>query len=432
LIVLWESSDRICSKRLKQAIPSFLTALEYHGRLILDEEIRNLILSVSPATIDRLLAPVRVKAGLQRKRRRMTRLKKKIPVKTSMDWSDTEPGYFEIDFVVHSGGYLTGHPIYTITITDVSSTWTDYIPLLAREQHLVTEALDIFRKQLPMPMLGINVDNDSAFINETLIEYCLNNSIEFTRSRPGKKNDQAWVEQKNGSIIRKIAGYDRYEGYEAGRLLCKLFNAARLFTNFFQPSFKLREKIREGAKVRKIYDTPITPYKRLLLDDRVSIETKQKLKKQFKNLDPVLLLKQMREAQAGLVDLSQQKSEEISQGSQSLEDFVNRLPDLWKLGEVRPTHRKKLQKPRTWQTYPDAFENVMPQILIWLDLEPDRTAKELFQRLQRKYPGEFEDCQLRTLQRRIKAWREKMARELISLYTADDINSDESTTVMAR
>jgi hypothetical protein len=387
LIIVWEASDRICSKRLKPIIPTLIEALERHGHMVLDEELRSRLLSISHATIDRILSPVRTAAGAKRKRRRLTSLKRKIPVKTSSDWDNPEPGYFEGDFVVHAGGSLAGHPIHTFTITDVASGWTDFIPLLAREQSLVTEALDVFREQLPLPMLGLNTDNDSAFINETVIAYCTANNIIFTRSRPRRKNDQAWIEQKNGAIIRKVAGYDRYEGIEAGRILCRLFNAARLFTNFFQPSFKLQEKIREGSKVRKIYDTPTTPCKRLLADPRVGMKAKENLREQLESLDPVLLLKRMREAQASLSELHN-RSADCERNRQSMEEFVKQLPELWKLGEVRPTHRKKAQKPHTWQTHKDAFEKVMPQILKWFETEPDRNAKELFLRLQEKYPGE--------------------------------------------
>ena len=432
LIIVWEASDRICSKRLKPIIPTLIEALERHGYMVLDEELRSRLLSISHATIDRILSPVRIAAGAKRHRRRLSRLKKRIPVKTFSDWDNPEPGYFEGDFVVHAGGSMTGHPIHTFTVTDVASGWTDFIPLLAREQSLVTEALNVFREQLPLPMLGLNTDNDSAFINDTVIEYCAANNIKFTRSRPRRKNDQAWIEQKNGAIIRKVAGYDRYEGVEAGRILCRLYNAARLFTNFFQPSFKLQEKIREGSKVRKIYDTPTTPCKRLLADPRVGMKAKESLRKQLESLDPVLLLKRMREAQASLSELHNRNADSGTSKRQSMEEFVKQLPELWKLGEVRPTHRKKAQKPHTWQTHKDAFEKVMPQILKWFETEPDRNAKELFLRLQEKYPGQFKDGQLRTLQRRVKSWRRIMARNLLALYATEEMNTEEETTTIAR
>ena len=432
LIFLWETSDRICSKRLKPAIPALIEALEQHGHLVLDKPLKAQVLAVSPATIDRILSPVRKAAGVQRKRRRLTRLKKKIPIKTSSDWSDSQSGYFEADFVVHSGGSMSGHPIYTLVVTDVASGWTDFIPLLAREQNLITEALDVFQEQLPIPILGLNTDNDSAFINDTLVEYCEANGIEFSRARPGRKNDQAWIEQKNGAIIRKVAGYDRYEGIEAGKILCKLFNATRLLTNFFQPSFKLKEKIREGAKVKKTYYPPMTPCDRLLADPIVSSEVKRNLRLGRRSLDPVLLLQNMREAQTRLVELSDSQSENTFHSRQSLDEFVKQLPAMWELGEVRPTDRKKHCVPHTWRTRKDPFVVVFPQVLNWLAAQPDRTAKELFIRLQDKYPGEFKDGQLRTLQRRVKDWRKQMARNLLTIYSYEEMNRDEVTTTIAR
>ena len=426
LIIVWEASDRICSKRLKPLIPNLVAALERHGHLRLDEVLRGRLMDISPATIDRLLYPVRTAAGAARKRRSMTKLKKRVPVKTHSDWDEPQPGYFECDFVVHAGGSMAGHPIHTMVITDVASSWTDYIPLLAREQSLVTEALDVFREQLPIPMLGLNTDNDSAFINDTLISYCTAHGIEFTRSRPRRKNDQAWIEQKNGSIIRKIAGHDRYDGVEAGRVLCRLYGASRLFTNFFQPSFKLQEKHREGSRVRKVYDTPATPCERLLAYPMIDLRVKENLRRRLKTLDPVLLLKEMREAQASLSGLNRASTQSEPAARQSTEEFVSQLSELWKLGEARPTHRKGAKTPRTWRTRKDPYEAVMPQIMEWLEAEPDRNAKDIFRRLQNRYPGEFKDGQLRTLQRRVKSWRREKARALLQLYSYSEMNGDSS------
>ena len=429
LTVIWEASDRICSKRLKPLIPIMIKALETHKYFKLDDELRNKLLSISPATIDRVLTPIRSSAGASRRRTRLTKLKKKVPVKTSSDWDDTVPGFFQGDFVVHAGGSLSGHPIHTFTITDVSSGWTDFMPLLAREQSLVSEALNVFREQLPIPMLGLSTDNDGAFINETLIEYCAKNRITFTRGRPRRSNDQAWIEQKNGAVIRKLTGHDRYQGLTAGRVLCRLYSSARLFTNFFQPSFQLQQKYRDGSKVRKIYDTPATPCDRLLSIPTISKTIKSRLRKQRKSLDPILLLKNMRDAQKDLAILSERSS---NADNQTIDEFINALPTLWNLGEVRPTSRKIPFVRHNWRNRKDPFENVMPQILGWLEAEPDHTAKELFIRLQGKHPAQFKDGQLRTLQRRVKAWRNERARDLLQLYSYEETNSEEATTTIAR
>ncbi len=429
LTVIWEASDRICSKRLKPLIPTMIQALEAHKYFKLNDEVREKLLSVSPATIDRLLGSIRSTAAASRRRTRLTKLKRKVPVKTSSDWDGTVPGFFQGDFVVHAGGSLSGHPIHTFTITDVSSGWTDFMPLLAREQSLVAEALTVFREQLPMPMLGFSTDNDRAFINETLIEYCADNGLVFSRARPRRSNDQAWIEQKNGAIIRKLAGYDRYEGITAGRLLCKLYSSARLFTNYFQPSFQLQHKFRDGTKIRKIYDKPATPCDRLLSNPGISKTVKKKLLKQRKSLDPILLLKNMRDAQKDLAILSERSS---NSDSQTIDDFIRELPTLWNLGEVRPTSRRRPFVKHNWRNREDPFEEVMPQILKWLEAEPDHNAKELFIRLQEEHPDQFRDGQLRTLQRRVKAWRNEKARALLQLYSYEEANSEEATTIIAR
>ena len=253
LIVIWEAADRICGKRLKAIIPSFLSAMERHGHLHLQAEVRQRLESVSPATIDRLLRSVRKTAGSRRKKRPGKRMSREIPVKTSHDWGDSLPGHLEIDFVVHGGGSMAGEYLHSLVATDVCSGWTEAVALLAREQNLVVEGLKRIRAQMPMPVSGINSDNDGAFINETLAAYCREEKIAFTRSRVNQKNDQAWIEQKNGAVIRRMVGHSRFSGLVAGQTLAQLHQVIRLYVNFFQPSFKLRERVRDGAKIKKSY-----------------------------------------------------------------------------------------------------------------------------------------------------------------------------------
>src|SRR5262249_36555336 len=154
------------------------------------------------------------------------------------------------------------------------------------------------------PILGIDSDNDSAFINDTLVDYCREHRIEFTRSRAYRKNDQAWIEQKNGAVIRRFVGYERFSGIVAGQVLAQLYQAVRLYVNFFQPSFQLRSKQREGAKVRKTYHAPATPSARLLAHAAVPEMTKAGLRTQASGLDPLELLQRIRDAQAALAALS--------------------------------------------------------------------------------------------------------------------------------
>jgi hypothetical protein len=412
LIVLWEAADRICGKRLKAVLPCLVLAMEQHGHLALDATVRQHLLAASAATIDRLLAPVRGTALSRKKRKRPTKPSRQVPVRTFADWKDPLPGYLEIDFVSHGGSSMHGTFLWSLVATDVWSGWTEAIPLLAREQSLVTEGLAVLGRQFPIPILGIDSDNDSAFINDTLIAYCQQQRLEFTRSRPYQKNDQAWIEQKNGAVVRRFVGYDRLAGMVAGQCLAGLFQAVRLYVNHFQPSFKLRSKTREGAKVKKSYYKPATPGERLLAHPAVTEAVKERLRAERTQMDPLELLHRIREGQAALAALG---SGELGSGPgrESLEQFLNKLPKLWREGEVRPTHRKEAAQPRAWRTRQDPFEGVWPEILLWLQADPEATAQSLMERLHEQYPGRFPEGQLRTLQRRIREWRRVMAQELV-------------------
>jgi hypothetical protein len=414
LIVLWEAADRICGKRLKVVLPSLLSALEQHGQLLLDPTVRQLLLAASPATIDRLLAAIRAPAGRRRRRKPGTKSSREIPIRTFADWTDPRPGFLEVDFVAHCGDSMQGTFLWSLAGTDVCSGWTEMVPLVAREQSLVIQGLEVIRRQMPVPICGIDTDNDSAFINETLQGYCQEQHLEFTGSRAYQKNDQAWIEEKNGSVIRRFVGYRRLSGLVAGQCLARLYGMVRLYVNYFQPSFKLRSKVREGAKVKKQYHKPATPCDRLVAHPSVSSNVKEALQAELVTLNPLEMLHQIREGQAALAALS---SGDLAHGAEreSLEAFLAKLPGLWRAGEVRPTHRSVSPSPRSWRTRRDPFENVWPEILLWLQADPDSTAKCLMERLHREYPGQFRDGQLRTLQRRIGEWRKVMAQTLAGI-----------------
>jgi len=421
LIVVWETADRICGKRLKAVLPELVIAMERHGHLDLDPEVRGKLLSVSAATVDRLLRPIRKEAGPRRKRRRLSSVKGAIPVCTFADWDGPNPGFFEIDFVLHCGDSTAGSFIYTLVATDICSVWTECVPLLAREQSLVVEGLNVLIQRIPFPVLGIDSDNDSAFINDTLLDFCRLHKLAFTRCRPYQKNDQAWVEQKNGSVVRRLVGYHRYSGSIAGQTLAHLYHHARLYVNYFQPSFKLREKMRQGGKPKRVYYKPATPCARLLEHPEVNDKVKEILQCQRRQLDPVRLLHRIRESQAALAALVSPDRPIEGPGRKTLNQFLSQLPRLWRSGEIRPTHRGSSTKPRHWRTRKDPFEAVWFEILAWLQDNPDATAKELFERLQVKYPGVFSNGQLRTLQRRVKEWRQMMAKKLVYACMDDTV-----------
>ena len=412
LVVLWEAGDRICGKRLKAILPNLIAALEKHGHLALDPKVRQRVLLASPATIDRLLRSVRSTASHRKKRKNPTKPSMQIPIRTFADWNDPLPGHLEIDFVAHGGSSMQGTFLWSLVATDVCSGWTEAVALVAREQTLVTEGLEVIRRQFPAPVLGIDSDNDGAFINETLLAYCQREQLKFTRSRAYQKNDQAWIEQKNGAVVRRFVGYERFSGMMAGHCLAQLFQAVRLFVNYFQPSFKLRSKTREGAKVKKLYYKPATPCQRLLDHASVTEAAKESLRSERDRLDPLELLHVIREGQSALAALASGNLGS-GPGRESLEQFLAKLPELWRKGEARPTHRREVTSPHSWRTRKDPFEGVWPEILLWLQESPEATAKSLLDRLHEAHPGRFPEGQLRTLQRRIREWRRVAARELV-------------------
>ncbi len=338
LIVLWEASDRVCSKRLKALIPILLPALERHAHLKLDATIRLKILAMSAATIDRLLRAPRTATRSKKARRMLPEPRRRVPLRTFADWNEPLPGSMEMDTVAHCGEANRGSYINSLVLTDVASGWTEAAPLLVRESTLVVETLERIRLGLHFALRALDVDNGSEFVNEKLIEYCLSRGIELTRSRPYRKNDQAWIEQKNGAVVRKLLGYRRFEGIAAAKAITRLYGASRLFVNFFQPSFKLAAKHREGAQVAKRYYPPQTPCERLLQAESIPEGAKAKLREVAGALDPLKLLEEMRAVQAHLAALADGEIPPSPTAEPpDLAAFVASLSSAWRAGEVRPT-----------------------------------------------------------------------------------------------
>jgi hypothetical protein len=416
LIVLWEASDRICGKRLRPLLPILVEAMERHGHVQLVPEVRTRLLAMSAATIDRALRDIRRQAGTATRRRLApsAAIRRSVPVRTFDDWGDPSPGFFEADLVAHSGPVTRGSFVQTLVLTDIATGWTECAPLLVREQRLLTEVLGELRRLLPFPLLGLDTDNDSVFMNETVRDYCQQVGIEFTRCRPYRKNDQAWVEQKNGAVVRRAIGYRRFEGLEAAAALARLYAAMRLFVNFFQPSFKLAAKARDGALVRKRYHPPATPCQRLLADPRTNEKVRRRVNQVRATLDPVRLLKEIRAIQQQLVNIADRPAlgETAKPTSPTLEEFLSGLRTAWKEGEVRPTSVAK-PKPKRLRRRPDPFAAVTTELRGWFEAEPWHTSRELLERLQTGHPGVYPDGQLRTLQRRLKEWRREAAHRMV-------------------
>jgi len=436
LIIVWEAANRICSKRLVPFLPELVAVLEQYGHLSMTPAVKERLLGISPATVDRLLAEVR-RAGqgaYQRKTTPSSFLKQQVPIRTFSEWEGARPGYMEIDLVAHGGSEASGSYWHTLTMTDVVTGWTECVALLFRDQHLVLQAIRQVEERLPVPLLAIDTDNGSEFLNRVLFEYCRGKPIIFTRSRPYKKNDQCYVEQKNGAIVRQFIGYDRFEGVEPGRILTELYRQLRLYVNFFQPSLKLLSKKRERSRVIKTYDPAQTPYQRVLAAESVSAEIKEQLRTQFGSLDPVRLLMKIQTlqdelwgyAQAGRASC-QLPTHDLPVGIISQRQLAKPMAQANGTGvqpngqdqiitpvvEPRPCQRKYRpskqrrggQGQRWWRTRQDPFAEVWPEAAQQLAQRPDLSAKVLFEALQREHPGKFNEGMLRTLQRRVRTWR---------------------------
>lgn len=298
---IWEIYGRICLKHLQPFLPEAIKALERCQEIEMTEPTKELLLKISPDSIDRCLRPVCIQSwhGLSTTKPGSL-LKNLIPLHTFKE----HLGFMEIDLVAHCGNTTQGQYLNTLTCTDISTGWTDIAGLLHRSQKTVCQALHFMRQRLPFPLLGIDSDNGSEFINDLLYHYCLDEKITFTRSRPYKKNDQAHVEQKNWSVVRHTVGYDRWETEQELAMLESVYNDLRLYINFFQPSFKLIAKERIGKQTIKRYDPAKTPYQRILELNDISLHTKARLMNLYAQLNPAEPRRQIDQKIAKLWKLS--------------------------------------------------------------------------------------------------------------------------------
>jgi hypothetical protein len=284
--------DGINSKLLRVAMDNELEHLYDKGHLDISPECYERLKHVSPATIDRLRAQ-HGRRGAAAKRRGRTKpgtlLKSKIPIRTWADWNEDRPGFTEMDLVAHDGGNARGDHAWTLNFTDIKTGWTESAAARNKAQIHVFEALRTVRSRLPFPLLGVDSDNGSEFINDELFRYCDQEHLTFTRGRSGHKNDNAHIEQKNWATVRRFVGDLRYDTPQQLAWLNELYECLHFYLNFFVPVMKLKEKVRVGSKVKRVYDDPQTPYARVLDSPHVSKLAKAKLKATYRQLDVVEL-----------------------------------------------------------------------------------------------------------------------------------------------
>lgn len=402
LEMLWHASNQICSKRLIPFLPELVSSLEHHGHLRLTDDLKKRVLSVSCATFDRLLRTERMKLGKGLSTTKSgTLLKNQIKVRTFTDWNEQNPGFFECDLVAHCGTTVMGVFLNTLVMTDIVTTWTECIALIRKSADDVILGFNTASQLLPFKIMGIDVDNGCEFINYDVVGYCEENNITFTRSRAYKKNDQAHVEQKNGSIVRRLIGYDRYETEGAWEAMCELYAVLRLYINFFQPSLKLIGKTRKGSTTVKKYDLAKTPYQRVLVSEHISQEIKNKLTDQYNNLDPIILKKKISVFQEKLWQLVW--TQDIKSAPEKFKGSPENVQEL-----IQPKFYRKTKKPlrkRDWKTRKGPFDHVKDFIELEIQLNPIIEAKQILDKLMKKHPDDFCKGHLRTLQRRVSEIR---------------------------
>jgi hypothetical protein len=306
----WAVLGAPTGKRLAPVMAELVPTLRRFGELDISDDLAAALVAMSAATMDRRLAPDRAKMTL--KGRSHTKpgslLKDAIAIRTWAQWDDAVPGFVEIDLVGHEGGNAVGEHAYTLTVTDIATGWTENRSVRNKARKWVVAALEEIAKILPFPLLGIDSDNGSEFINHHLLHWCEHREITFTRSRPGNSNDGAHVEQKNWAVVRTVVGYHRYDTTAELVLLNKIWAHQSQMTNYFLPQQKLVSKVREGAKVTKKYDLATTPHRRAERHDAVTAEDKAILADTHTGLNPAAIQRQIQALTAQLLTLTTSKA----------------------------------------------------------------------------------------------------------------------------
>jgi hypothetical protein len=315
VFMIWQLFDYMCGKRLAVLIRLNIELLTHQAELGIDEEVQQKLIRISPATIDRILTPERKRLSL--KGRNHTRpgmlLKHQIPIRTFFDWDERKPGFFELDTVSHDGGRSCGEFCFTLDVTDVYSGWVELRALRNRAHRWVKEEVEGIRTDLPFPMKGIDSDNGGEFINHQLWTWSKDHNIQFTRSRSYRKNDNCFVEQKNDLAVRRMVGYYRFDTQAEYEALKQVYSHLCPLLNFYYPSARIIEKIRIGARVKKVYDAPKPPYQRLLESPDMGEDVKAELRIRAGRLHLVKQKHMVDQAIARLLQLYEEKKKEQTQ-----------------------------------------------------------------------------------------------------------------------
>ena len=305
LMQVWELFEFPCGQRLAPILREQVDRLRESGALKCSDSVAAQLRAISPKTIDRMLERERQVRSLKRERRPPVHplLYQRVPVKVASEWDRQQVGNLQLDYVLHCGRSTAGGYLLTLSATDIATGWWEGRAQMGRSQQATQESLEAIRQRLPFRVREVHPDNDSGILNELLWNYCRRHRIQMSRSRPYQKNDNAWVEQKNWTHVRKVVGYRRFTTAGECKILSALYEALADFRNFFQPSMKLQEKVRVGGKVRRVYEPPRTPYQRVLELGTLKPQPRKQLEQRYRLLDPVQLRRRIDQLQTELWDL---------------------------------------------------------------------------------------------------------------------------------
>jgi transposase InsO family protein len=310
LTVCWAVLGMPAGKRLAPMLTELVAVLRHFGELAISDETAASLVSMSAATIDRRLADERAKCTIRGRvgTKPGSLLKSKITVRTWADWDDAVPGFVEIDTVFHDGGIRGGGHVFTLTVTDIATGWTESRSLPDRAAKHILAGLNHIAAAMPFPILGVDSDNGSEFINDDLLRWCQDRRITFTRSRPGNKNDGCHVEQKNWAVVRTVAGYHRYDTASEMLLLNEIWHLQSKLTNYFHPQQKLISKVRTGAKVSRKHDKATTPFHRAIDHPDTPVERIVALTRTYSLINPAATQRQIQALTSQLFTLTTSKS----------------------------------------------------------------------------------------------------------------------------
>lgn len=311
LIEVWDIFEQPCGQRMVAVLRSELDRLRKLGELRCSETVAGQLQQISASTIDRLLG--REKRIRQLRRNRNPNVQRliyqKVPVKVAADWDTREIGNVQVDFVAHCGRSTGGDYIHTISAVDIATNWWEGQAIAVRSQQATKEGLSQMQPRFPFRIRELHPDNDSALVNDLLWDWTQQERIRLSRSRPYKKNDNAWVEQKNWTHVRKVVGYRRFDNTSELRVLNEIYNSLRLYKNFCLPTLRLKSKTRVAGRIKRVYDSPCTPYERVMASHQIDRKTKRQLRSTYEILNPAALYRRLTQLREQLEAISAGKSE---------------------------------------------------------------------------------------------------------------------------